>query len=157
MRGLESTWIRKDGAHILVRETAKAVKDLFGKTVFYEGIVEDISGKRRAELFDRECRQVLEMVARNEPLDEILLRIAALLEVQASWTNLLHCPPQRWKTLSGSESSITGRPVPRGSAGASRIWILRARSAYPQDGHRDGCGKLRGVCSRARICPTIKD
>ena len=83
VRGLESTWICKDGRHILVRETAKAVKDLCGKTVFYEGIVEDITGKRRAELFDRDCRQVLEMVARNEPLDEILLRISVLLEGQA--------------------------------------------------------------------------
>lgn len=82
VRGLESTWIRKDGGHILVRETAKAVKDLCGRTVFYEGIVEDITGKRRAEMFDQECRQVLEMVARNETLEEILLRISALLEGQ---------------------------------------------------------------------------
>ena len=83
VRGLESTWVRKDGGHIVVRETAKAVKDISGNTVFYEGIVEDISGEKRAELFDRDCRQVLEMVARNEPLNEILLRISALLEQQA--------------------------------------------------------------------------
>ena len=75
VRGLESTSGSKDGGHIVVRETAKAVKDISGNTVFYEGIVEDISGEKRAELFDRDCRQVLEMVARNEPLNEILLRI----------------------------------------------------------------------------------
>jgi diguanylate cyclase (GGDEF)-like protein len=84
VRGLESTWVRKDGGHIVVRETAKAVKNLSGETIFYEGIVEDISGEKRAELFDRDCRQVLEMVARNAPLNDILLRIAALLEGQVA-------------------------------------------------------------------------
>ena len=83
VRGLESTWVRKDGGHITVRETARAVKDFSGRTVLYEGVVEDISGEKRAELFDRDCRQVLEMVARNESLNSILLRISALLEGQA--------------------------------------------------------------------------
>jgi diguanylate cyclase (GGDEF)-like protein len=83
VRGLESTWVRKDGGHIIVRETAKAVKGISGDAIFYEGIVEDITGEKRAELFDRECRHVLEMVARNEPLEAILSRISALLEGQA--------------------------------------------------------------------------
>jgi diguanylate cyclase (GGDEF)-like protein/PAS domain S-box-containing protein len=83
VRGLEETWIRKDGSWITVRETARLVRDSHGSVICYEGIVEDISGAKRAEMFDRGCRQILEMVARNEPLNDILSRIAALIEAQA--------------------------------------------------------------------------
>lgn len=83
VRALEANWIRHDGAYLTVRETARAVKDGNGRVIFYEGVVEDITTEKRAELFDRGCRQILEMVARNEPLNDILARIAALVEAQA--------------------------------------------------------------------------
>ena len=83
VRGLEGCWVRKDGAYLTVRETARVVRDHEGAAIFLEGIVEDITAEKRAELFDRGCREILEMVARNEPLDEVLGRIAALLETHA--------------------------------------------------------------------------
>ena len=82
VRALENVWIRKDGSQISVRETARAVKDASGATVLYEGIVDDITAEKRNEMFDRGCRRILEMVARNEPLADILNQIAVLLEAQ---------------------------------------------------------------------------
>ncbi|MDI6845383.1 MAG: PAS domain S-box protein [Candidatus Saccharicenans sp.] len=50
LRGLEAAWKRKDGSFIYVRESARAIKDENGKTLYYEGIVEDITEKKEAEL-----------------------------------------------------------------------------------------------------------
>ena len=82
VRSLETNWIKNDGEYLTVRETARSVKDAT-EVLFYEGIVEDITSEKKAEMFDRGCRQILEMVARNEPLNDVLARIAALLESQA--------------------------------------------------------------------------
>jgi diguanylate cyclase (GGDEF)-like protein/PAS domain S-box-containing protein len=83
VRSLETNWIKNDGEYLTVRETARSIKDAKGHVLFYEGIVEDITSEKKAEMFDRGCRHILEMVARNEPLNDVLARIAALLESQA--------------------------------------------------------------------------
>ncbi|MHC4601499.1 MAG: PAS domain-containing protein, partial [Planctomycetota bacterium] len=46
--GLESAWTKEDGSVVYVRESAVAVKDEAGKTLFYEGTVEDITLRREA-------------------------------------------------------------------------------------------------------------
>ncbi len=47
--GLESTWIRKDGAGIQVRESASAVRDHRGKVLYYDGTLEDVTNQKRAQ------------------------------------------------------------------------------------------------------------
>lgn len=47
--GLESAWKRRDGSVIYVRESAKAVREADGQVAYYEGTVEDITEKKRAE------------------------------------------------------------------------------------------------------------
>ncbi len=41
--GFESEWLRKDGSTLFVRESARAVRDEYGKIRFFEGTVEDIT------------------------------------------------------------------------------------------------------------------
>jgi len=48
--GFESSWIKKDGNAIVVRENAKAVKNSDGKIICYEGTVEDITEKKKIEI-----------------------------------------------------------------------------------------------------------
>ncbi len=43
IKGLESAWKRKDGSIIYVRESARAIKNEKGKTIYYDGTVEDIT------------------------------------------------------------------------------------------------------------------
>ncbi len=45
----EAVWIRKDGQQRTVRESALAIRDENGKTMYYEGTVEDITDRKRAE------------------------------------------------------------------------------------------------------------
>ena len=47
--GLEEAWTRQDGTVIFVRESGRAVQSQDGKTLYYDGVVEDITGERRAE------------------------------------------------------------------------------------------------------------
>ena len=47
--GLESAWLRQDGTTLFVRESAKAIKNETGKTLYYEGTVEDITERKKAE------------------------------------------------------------------------------------------------------------
>ena len=49
VRGLESAWVRRDGSRILVRENATAIRGEDGSVLYYDGMVEDITERRRAE------------------------------------------------------------------------------------------------------------
>lgn len=48
--GFESEWFRQDGTVIYVKESAKSVRDKTGKTKYYDGTVEDITERKRAEI-----------------------------------------------------------------------------------------------------------
>ncbi len=47
--GRESVWSRADGSSVFVRENAQALRDDSGRIVAYEGVVEDITERKRAE------------------------------------------------------------------------------------------------------------
>ena len=47
--GYNSSWIKKDGSKIFVSESAKAIKDKNGNTIYYEGTIENITIRRTAE------------------------------------------------------------------------------------------------------------
>jgi len=47
--GFESTWRRRDGTEVRIRENAIAVRDEQGYTVSYDGTLEDITAQERAE------------------------------------------------------------------------------------------------------------
>ena len=50
IQGLEAAWKKKDGTTIYVRESARAVLDRDGRVKYYEGTVEDVTARKRAEL-----------------------------------------------------------------------------------------------------------
>jgi PAS domain S-box-containing protein len=47
--GLEAAWTRQDGTTLHVRESAKAIRDASGRTLYYEGSVEDITERKHIE------------------------------------------------------------------------------------------------------------
>ena len=49
VRGFEARWKRHDNVVLFVRENAKAVRGADGSVLYYEGTVEDISEKKKAE------------------------------------------------------------------------------------------------------------
>jgi len=47
--GLESAWRKRDGTTLFINENAWVIRDKSGKTLYYEGIVQDITERKRAE------------------------------------------------------------------------------------------------------------
>ncbi|UCE17650.1 MAG: PAS domain S-box protein [Gemmatimonadota bacterium] len=47
--GLESAWVRQDGNTVFIRESARVVRNEYGKPLYYEGTVEDITQRKQAE------------------------------------------------------------------------------------------------------------
>jgi PAS domain S-box-containing protein len=52
--GLESSWTRRDGAILFALESARVVRDEAGRALYFEGSVEDITDRRRADQSLRE-------------------------------------------------------------------------------------------------------
>jgi hypothetical protein len=49
VKGLESAWTRMDGTIIFISESARAINDKEGKIIYYDGIIEDITLRKKAE------------------------------------------------------------------------------------------------------------
>lgn len=59
--GLESAWKRSDGTTLYVRESAQAICDESGRILYYQGTVEDITKRKKAEEALRKAHDELEL------------------------------------------------------------------------------------------------
>lgn len=98
--GFESEIYRKDGTKIWISENAHAVHDTAGKTLFYEGTIEDITERKRAEEELKRSREQLRnlsahlqsarekerMYIAREIHDELGQMLTAL-KLDVSWLN----------------------------------------------------------------------
>jgi PAS domain S-box-containing protein len=80
--GLESAWVKKDGSIVFVRESARAIRDENGKTLYYDGTFEDITERKVAEqsLLESEARYR----ARTEELEALFTLSTRLREAQTA-------------------------------------------------------------------------
>ncbi len=63
VRGYETAWLCKDGTALYVRENANAVRDADGKVKYYEGTIEDITDRKRAEAaLKKQARELAQTV-----------------------------------------------------------------------------------------------
>jgi PAS domain S-box-containing protein len=81
--GLESAWIKRDGTTLYVSENASAICDESGNVQYYEGTVEDISERKKAEMQIRQSLKEKEVL-----LKEIHHRVKNNLQVIISLLNL---------------------------------------------------------------------
>jgi two-component system sensor histidine kinase/response regulator len=49
IKSLQSTWLKRDNSLLYVSENARAIRDRDGTVLYYEGTVEDVTGRRRIE------------------------------------------------------------------------------------------------------------
>ena len=76
VRGLESSWKRKDGSTIFVRENARLVRDKNNKPIYYEGTAEDITARKQAEEALRKSEEQLRQTQKLEALGQLAGGIA---------------------------------------------------------------------------------
>ncbi|GEM_PF-1204428 len=132
--GLESAWVRRDGITLFIRESARAIRDEAGNTLYYEGTVEDITERKRAEEEIRQRNR--ELAALNaiaatvnqsldldevlsEALDKVLVTLgleAGSIHLLDERSNTLNLKIHRGVDLSGevvesiSQDSLTAGP-----------------------------------------------
>jgi PAS domain S-box-containing protein len=73
VRGLKSAWTKADGTVIYVRESAKAIRQAGGEILYYEGTVEDITERRRAEEALRQSEEQYRTLV--ESLNEVIISL----------------------------------------------------------------------------------
>lgn len=109
--GFESAWKTKSGEIIFVAESARAIKDSKGKILYYEGVVENITGKKRAEESLKESTRKFNTMIDNlsgivyrclndagwtmEYISEAILDLTGFLSIdftskKVSYNNLIH-------------------------------------------------------------------
>ena len=71
VKGLEAVWAKPDGSAIFVRESARAIRGEDNEILYYDGIVEDITERRRAEEKLQESEERFRQLAEN--VEEVLL------------------------------------------------------------------------------------
>jgi PAS domain S-box-containing protein len=69
VRGLDAIWLRRDGTRIPLKEHAQCVRDEAGRVRYYEGTVEDITDRKRAEEHERLAR---ELIRKNAELEQLI-------------------------------------------------------------------------------------
>lgn len=67
--GLESAWTTRDGRTLYVRESATAIRDKAGRTLYYEGTVENITERKLAEDAVRRSQALLQAAIESIPFD----------------------------------------------------------------------------------------
>ncbi|MGA2326450.1 MAG: PAS domain S-box protein [Bryobacteraceae bacterium] len=103
IKGCEALWRRRGGARIAVRENARAVRAGDGTVLYYEGTVEDVTDRKRAEEALEQANSLLEAVIRASPL--------AIATVDREG-NVRSWNPAAEKIFGFSAEEVLGRPAP---------------------------------------------
>lgn len=96
--GLESSWTKMDGSNITVRESARAISDSTGRILYYEGTVEDITERKRAEEALRHSEENLRLLVEttNAVPWQADTQTWRFTYVGPQAENLLGYPVQKW-------------------------------------------------------------
>jgi len=85
-RGLETAWKRRDGSMVFVRESARAFRTDDGRVLYYDGIVEDVTERRRLE---EQLRQAQKMEAVGRLAGGVAHDFNNLLTIIIGYSDLL--------------------------------------------------------------------
>ena len=73
--GLETQVQRKDGTRIWISETSRAVRNVIGRVCYYEGTIEDVTSRKRAEAERHVSFEIIHAANVTDNLDALLHRI----------------------------------------------------------------------------------
>jgi PAS domain S-box-containing protein len=140
VRGMESTWLRRDGTPIYVRENARAVRGDNGAVVWYEGTVEDITEQKHLE---EQLRHAQKMEAVGRLAGGVAHDFNNLLQAALTTVQLLRLggqdPRERDEQLAELEEHF------RRGAQLARQLLLFSRREAPRPERLDLVGVVEGA------------
>jgi PAS domain S-box-containing protein len=100
--GLESAWIRQDGITLFIVETAWAVRDKHARTLYYEGIVQDITELKESKEALEKSEQKFRSLFDNASDGMVLADIESKKFIIANkmFSQMLGCNLEETKNLS---------------------------------------------------------
>jgi len=87
VKGLEYAWKRNDGSTLFVRESARLIKDKNGDPLYYEGTVEDINERIRAEQLQKVLLNISSAAITTTDMQELIGIIRQQLGTLLDTTN----------------------------------------------------------------------
>ncbi len=156
---LESTWIGKNGRVVLVRENAKAIKDADGKVLYFDGIIEDITERKRVKDELAESQHLFQTLALLSPVgifktdptgattyvNTKWTELSGLSSAEAlgdGWLNAVHPDDKDKLTMNWRKDVLAGRPSPGEyrflRPDGSVVWVLG--NAVPEMMNGKLCG-----------------
>lgn len=96
----EQAWTRKDGSTIFVRESAVALRDEDGKTLYYDGVVEDITELKKTQD---------ELIKSRDDWKAIFKSISDPVVVLAEDHTILDANPATLKALGKKREEVIGK------------------------------------------------
>lgn len=154
IRGLESAWIRRDGRPLHVRESARALKDESGAVLSYEGIVEDITERKRAEEELRENEQRLNSIYNT--VADVIFQLAVEPEGQFRFVSVnpafLRVTGLRLETVVGKTvNEVIPEPSRASVLGKYRQAVAEKSIVHWEETSDYPAGRLTGEVSVAPI------
>ncbi|MGC9307243.1 MAG: PAS domain-containing sensor histidine kinase [Thermoplasmatota archaeon] len=127
--GLESSWTRRDGSTLYVRENAKAIRDDNGTVQYYLGTVEDITERVAAEQeIDRlnNTLRLINKIMRHDLINHLNIAESAL-ELYEEEGDISLCEKARSRMIQGMQLIQRMRELESlvGSGGTLRLYDLR--------------------------------
>jgi PAS domain S-box-containing protein len=166
--GNESTWVRRDGTALFVRENARVVRDERGNILYYEGTVEDITHRKRAEAAlmasERNYREIFnatsEAIFVHDPAS------GAILDVNDT---MAHMTGRSYEESLAMGLEVISSASPPYSKQEAQQWIRKAAEEGPQrfewlakrkDGHQiwvEVSLKHTRIGGRPRVLAMLRD
>ena len=91
VRGFEAQMRRHDGRLIWVRNTARTVRDVDGKVLYYEGSLEDITERKRMEMVLRESEEKYRMLIDNMQDGVFVIQDEKMAFVNEAFARMVGC------------------------------------------------------------------
>lgn len=130
--GIQSAWKKVDGTIIYVRESARAIKNENGKTLYYEGVVEDITQQKWTEIELQKAESKYKLLFMNSNDAIFILDEDSFIECNPKAGIMFNCSPEELLMHKPWEISPEYQPDGIESIKKSKEKISAALSGIPQ-------------------------
>lgn len=179
VRGFEAQMRRHDGRLIWVRNTARTVRDVDGKVLYYEGSLEDITERKRMEMVLRESEEKYRTLIDNMQDGVFVIRDDKLVFVNEAFARMVgwtveeiigtsfqqHVAPEDLEMVAGRyRQRQAGEEVPSEyefravhKDGVTRVFVNMSVGLVTYQGATASMGTVKDITGRNRMEEQLRE